>query len=442
MTPPTQARGLVISAPRSSSGKTTIVLGLLRAFARRGMRVSGAKCGPDYIDPAFHAVASGRPSLNLDAWAMEPPLVAGLAGRAASGSDLVLCEGSMGLFDGVPAEPGRSGSSADIAASTGWPVLLVVDASGQSQSAAAIVHGCATYDARIRLAGVVINKLASPRHTRLVGDAVRALGHTVIGSIPRTDSVSLPERHLGLVQASETSGLEALLDAMADLVEAHLDLDAIFEAARPLAAQPGQSSTDAIPPPGQRIALARDEAFSFTYPHLVESWRAAGAEIVPFSPLADEPPDPAADVCWLPGGYPELHAGRIAAASRFMGGLRQFASTRPVHGECGGYMVLGQTLTDAAGGMHEMAGLLGVCTSFAKRRMNLGYRDVELASDFCLGPRGTRLRGHEFHYSSVTDLGGDEPFAMARDAYGSEPAPSGSRRGLASGTFFHLIARV
>ncbi len=186
MTPTTQARGLVISAPRSSSGKTTIVLGLLRAFARRGMRVSGAKCGPDYIDPAFHAVASGRPSLNLDAWAMEPPLVAGLAGRAASGSDLVLCEGSMGLFDGVPAEPGRSGSSADIAASTGWPVLLVVDASGQSQSAAAIVHGCATYDARIRLAGVVINKLASPRHTRLVGDAVRALGHTVIGSIPRT----------------------------------------------------------------------------------------------------------------------------------------------------------------------------------------------------------------------------------------------------------------
>ncbi|MCP8939831.1 cobyrinate a,c-diamide synthase [Alsobacter sp. SYSU M60028] len=434
--------GLVISAPRSSSGKTTVMLGLLRALSRRGVSVAGAKNGPDYIDPAFHAVACGRESLNLDSWAMPPDFLAGLAAQAASSADLVLCEGSMGLFDGVPAPAGRSGSTADVAAATGWPVVLVVDVAGQSQSAAAVVHGCATYDPRIRLAGVVVNRSGSERHTRLVTGAIEALGHRIFGAIPRSDAVRLPERHLGLVQASETSGLDALLDAMADLVEAHLDLDAIMAAAAPFTPHALPSTESAPPPPGQRIALARDEAFSFVYPHIVAGWRARGAEIVPFSPLADEAPDPSCDICWLPGGYPELHAGRIASARRFLEGLREFAGTRPVHGECGGYMTLGRTLTDANGAAHEMAGLLGLSTSFAKRRMNLGYRDVELIEASCLGPAGARLRGHEFHYSSIVDAGGDAPFAMARDAYGSAPAPSGSRRGLVSGSFFHLIACV
>lgn len=437
MTMPTP--GLVIAAPRSSSGKTTVTLGLLRAFARRGLRVTGAKCGPDYIDPAFHAAATGRPSLNLDAWSMSPEMLGGLATQATADADLAFCEGLMGLFDGVPAAPGRSGSSADVAAALGWPVLLVLDVSGQSQSAAAIVKGCAVYDPRIRLAGVVINKAGSARHTRLVTDAVRALDIPVFGALPRSEAVSLPERHLGLVQASETSGLDRLLDGMADMVEAHLDLDAIQAAAAPLRAfGPGRV---ALRPPGQRIALARDEAFSFMYPHLLQEWRAAGAEIVPFSPLADEAPAANCDVCWLPGGYPELHAGRLAAATQFLDGLRAFAEHKPVHGECGGYMTLGRVLTDAAGVDHAMAGLLSVSSSFAKRKMNLGYRAVTLAADGVLGPAGTRLRGHEFHYASVTDLGGDEPFALAGDAYGSEPAPSGSRRGRVTGSFFHAIAQ-
>ncbi|PSC04844.1 cobyrinic acid a,c-diamide synthase [Alsobacter soli] len=434
------APGLVIAAPRSSSGKTTVTLGLLRAFARRGVRVTGAKCGPDYIDPAFHAAATGRPSLNLDAWAMAPELLGGLAQRATAEAELTLCEGLMGLFDGVPAGPGRSGSSADVAAALGWPVLLVLDVSGHSQSAAAVVKGCATYDPRIRLAGVVINKAGSARHIRLVAEAIAALGIPVFGALPRSEQVSLPERHLGLVQASETSGLDRLLDGMADLVEAHLDLDGIQAAAAPLAAA-GQVGA-ALRPPGQRIALARDEAFSFMYPHLLQDWRAAGAEIAPFSPLADEAPAADCDVCWLPGGYPELHAGRLAAASRFLSGLRAFAEAKPVHGECGGYMTLGRTLTDAAGVEHPMAGLLSVRTSFAKRKMNLGYRAVTLLADGPLGAAGARLRGHEFHYASVTDLGDDAPFALAGDAYGSEPAPSGSRRGLVTGSFFHVIAGI
>ena len=437
----TSTPGLVVAAPRSSSGKTTVTLGLLRAFSRAGIPVAGAKCGPDYIDPAFHAVAAGRPSLNLDAWAMDPTLVAGLAAQVAVDAELVLCEGLMGLFDGVPAEPGRSGSSADVAAATGWPVLLVLDVSGQSQSAAAVAKGCATYDPRVPVAGVIVNRSGSARHTRLVTDAIRALGLPVLGAIPRTEGVTLPERHLGLVQAGETADLDRRLDAMADLVSAHCDLDAIRAAARPLALS-GPGPGTPIPPPGQRIALAVDEAFSFTYPHLTQGWRAAGAEIVPFSPLADEAPAGDCDACWLPGGYPELHAGRLAAAMRFLSGTRAFARTRPVHGECGGYMTLGRTLTDAAGTHHAMLGLLDVSTSFAQRKMNLGYREATIVAGGPLGPAGTRLRGHEFHYASVTDRGSDEPFATVVDAYGSAPSPSGSRRGLVSGSFFHAIARV
>ncbi|MEJ1157185.1 cobyrinate a,c-diamide synthase [Prosthecomicrobium sp. N25] len=432
--------GLVIAAPRSGSGKTTVTLGLLRALRRRGLAVAGAKCGPDYIDPAFHEAASGRPSLNLDAWAMPPALVAGLAGAAADGADLVVAEGLMGLFDGVPGAPGRSGSSADIAAAAGWPVVLVLDVSGQSQSAAALVLGCARYDPRIRVAGVILNRVGSPRHRRLVGDAVEALGIPVLGSLPRDEAVTLPERHLGLVQAAETSGLDGILERMADFVEANTDLDRIVAAATASRLDAG-SLAAALPPPGQRIAVARDAAFTFLYPHLALGWRRAGAELVFFAPLADEPPPAGCDVCWLPGGYPELHAGALAGASQFLAGLRRFAETKPVHGECGGYMVLGRTLTDAAGVEHPMAGLLDVATSFARRRMTLGYRTATVLADGPLGPAGTVLKGHEFHYATVADAGSDEPFAAVTDAYGAAPAPAGSRRGRVTGSFLHAIAR-
>lgn len=437
----TPARGLLVAALRSSSGKTTVTLGALRALKRRGLAVAGAKCGPDYIDPAFHAAATGRPSLNLDSWSMPPALLARLAGETSAGADLLLAEGLMGLFDGVPGEAGRTGSSADVAATLGLPVVLVHDVSGQSQSAAAIVAGVKAYAPDLALAGVILNRVGSERHTRLVRDAIRAIGVDVLGAIPRTGDIAVPERHLGLVQAAETDGLEALLERMADLVEAHVDLDRMTRAARPL---PALDTTGAklLPPPGQRIAVARDAAFGFLYPHLLAGWRAAGADVEFFSPLADEAPSPRCDVCWLPGGYPELHAGRIAAASTFLDGLRRFATTKPVHGECGGYMVLGRSLTDAAGVTHPMTALLDVATSFEKRKMNLGYRTAETLSEGPLGPAGTRLRGHEFHYATIVDPGTDAPFGFAGDAYGSPQVPTGSRRGRVSGTFFHVIAPV
>ena len=277
----------------------------------------------------------------------------------------------MGLFDGIPGEPNRSGAASDLARLFGLPVLLVLDVSGQSQTAAAIAYGFAHYDPTVKIAGCVLNRAGSERHRKLCGDAIEAAGLPVVGTILRDPTLILPERHLGLVQASEHPEMDAHIERLADAMEASLDLDAIFRLAKPFDI-PSGSAEKSLAPPGQRIALASDAAFTFLYPHLAREWRAAGAEIVPFSPLADEAPPEDCDICWLPGGYPELHAGKLAAAANFKAGFSRFAATKPVHGECGGYMVLGETLEDAEGVTHEMAGLLSHRTSFARRKMNLG----------------------------------------------------------------------
>lgn len=432
--------GLLIAAPASGSGKTTVALGLARAFTRSGLSVQPFKSGPDYIDPAFHTAATGRASVNLDTWAMSRARLVALA-QVGEDADLILAEASMGLFDGV-ARSGETGTgaSSDLAGLFGWPVILVLDVSGQAQSAAATAIGFASYDPWIRLAGVILNKVASPRHEALVRAGMEAAGIPVLGALPRRPDLALPERHLGLVQADETAELETRLDTLADFLEAHTDLAAIRASAEGAAASEFAPAPPA-PPPGQRVALARDAAFSFVYPHLVNDWRAAGAEILPFSPLANEAPPANADACWLPGGYPELHAAALAAADRFRDGLRRFAATRPVHGECGGYMAMGAALIDAEGRAHEMAGLLGLVTSFAKRRMHLGYRLATLARPIPGHGAGRRLRGHEFHYASVAEQP-DTPLARVTDATGAEVAETGSARGRATGTFFHLIAEA
>jgi len=438
MNPP----GLLVAAPRSGSGKTTVTLGLMRALVRRGLRVRGAKCGPDYIDPAFHLAATGRPSVNLDSWAMPPELMAGLVANIGVDCDLVLAEALMGLFDGVEnCATGRCGSSADVAAATGWPVILVLDVSGQSQSAGAVAAGFAKFDPRIGIAGVVLNKVGSERHARLAIAGVEAAGLRVLGVLPRAGVPALPERHLGLVQAEETANLDRQLDALADAVAARIDLDSIVSLA---ACGFDRTAVAPMPfhPPGQRVALARDVAFSFVYSHVLAGWREAGAEIAMFSPLADEAPPANCDCTWLPGGYPELHAGRIAAASNFRSGLRRFAETRRVHGECGGYMVLGTSLVDAQGAHHAMVGLLGLSTSFAERSLHLGYREAKLDTDGPLGLAGARIRGHEFHYAKAIGTGGDAPFADVVDSAGRLIGDRGTRRGNVSGTFFHAMASV
>ncbi len=428
--------GLVIAAPASGTGKTTVMLGLLAALRDKGLTVQPFKNGPDYIDPAFHRAASGRWSFNLDTWAMPGTMLDGML-SVAEGADLVLAEGSMGLFDGVAAKGATgNGATADLSARMGWPVVLVIDASGQAQTAAAVAQGLARFRPGVRIAGVILNRVASPRHEALIRDGMAEAGLAVLGVLPKRAAIAMPERHLGLVQAEEQPALQALIAEAAQLMRNGVDLDALIAAAATTAHKTGPAR---ITPPGQRIALARDAAFSFVYPHLLHGWRAAGAEILPFSPLADEGPDPSADVCWLPGGYPELHGPTLSAASRFRAGLRAFAGTKPVHGECGGYMAMGQAIIDKDGARHDMVGLLGLVTSYAQRKMHLGYRKAQLAQAMPGFAARTALCGHEFHYSSILDQP-DTPLAQVTDATGVPVPETGSTRlqpggGLSTGTF-------
>ena len=433
-------RGLIMAAPHSGAGKTTVTLALLAALARRGDVVRAAKAGPDYIDPGFHAAVTGSAGVNLDSWAMPGKLLDALAAQAAHGADLLVIEGVMGLFDGAPGISGRRGTTADLAAHFGLPVVLVIDVARQAQSAAALVRGFAAHDPAVRTAGVILNRVGSERHRALVADAIAALAIPVLGALPREAAVTLPERHLGLVQAGEHSDLATFVARLADMAERYFDLDAIRASAAPIRLAATASAALPLPPPGQRVALASDRAFTFVYPHVINAWRNAGAEILHFSPLADEPPPERADSCWLPGGYPELHAQALANAAKFSAGLRRFAETRPVHGECGGYMVLGERLEDAAGRHHPMTGLLGHATSFAKRKLHLGYRTARLLADGALGRGGASIRGHEFHYASLTSAGSDAPFAEITDSEGRALEKAGGRRGRVTGTFFHAIA--
>lgn len=427
-------KGIIIAAPRSGAGKTTVTLGLLRALHRNGIVAQPYKCGPDYIDPAFHAAACGRNSFNLDTWAMRPALIEDLITRTAADAEIAIAEGVMGLFDGAAiAGQSGTGSTADLAAVTGWPVVLVLDIWAQAQTAAAVVLGCKAYRPDVALAGVILNGVSSPRHAETVAEAIIALGVPVLGRLFKSADIALPERHLGLVQAAETGDLDARLDAVAAAIRDAVSLDGIIAAAAPLRAH-RDHGTGAVhlTPPGQRIALARDAAFSFTYPHILQGWRDAGAEIVPFSPLADEAPDASCDAVWLPGGYPELHAATLANAESFRRGM-QAAALRgaAIHGECGGYMVLGAGLVTADGERCAMLGLLGLETSFAERRLHLGYRR---ASD----EAGRETFGHEFHYATVV-ANPDAPFADIRDIAGTIAGDQGARRGNVTGTFFHLI---
>jgi cobyrinic acid a,c-diamide synthase len=438
--------GLIIAAPRSGAGKTTVTLGLLRALRRRGLAVQPFKCGPDYIDPAFHEVAAGHPSYNLDSWAMGAGLIATLAATASMDAEISVAEGVMGLFDGAAAR-GQSGSgtTADLASLLGWPVVLVLDVTGQTETAAAVALGCARYRDDIDIAGVILNRVASARHLALIAPAFERIKLPVFGAVLRDERIALPERHLGLVQAREIAAIDQHLDRLADVVDAAVDVDAIRRSARSAKVLPATSdersneSQHHLPPPGQRIALAQDRAFSFMYPHLLRQWRRAGAEIIPFSPLADEAPDDTADAVWLPGGYPELHAGTLASAHSFRAGLRTLAERSiPIHGECGGYMVLGRGLEDADGRRHEMTGLLGLETSFLERKLHLGYRRARLQRDCSLGAEGTEVFGHEFHYASTVSVNGDS-LVDCRDASGTKVPEQGARQGPTTGTFFHVI---
>ena len=427
--------GLIIAAPGSGSGKTTVTLGLLRALRTESAHgaVRGAKSGPDYIDPRFHQAACGVPCYNLDAWAMPPARIRALA----AGNGLLVIEGAMGLFDGAP--PEGKGATADLARILGLPVILVVDAARMAQSVAPLVQGFAAHDPTVKIAGVILNRVGSDRHARMLKTALVPTGIRVLGAIPRDAALALPARHLGLVQAGEHPDIEGFLNRAAGMVKQHIDLDALQALAHPFQAA---GAFDTVKPRNtfkRRIAIARDAAFAFTYAQDLAHWRHAGAELCFFSPLANEPV-PKADIIYLPGGYPELHARRLSAATVFMQSLRNASEDVDIYGECGGYMTLGETLVDAEGTAHAMAGLLPLVTSFAERRLHLGYRrlrGMHGSEARRLGAAG-QFNGHEFHYATTLKAEG-APLWQAEDAEGNALPPMGLVNGRTYGSFAHVI---
>jgi cobyrinic acid a,c-diamide synthase len=428
---------ILIAATRTSSGKSTVTLGILRALRNRRLRVSSLKVGPDYIDPGFHAAATSRPCLNLDAWAMRLGTLAGTEREISRDADMVVGEGVMGLFDGAA---DGTGSTADLAALLGVPVILIVDAESMGPSLAAIVEGFARFRDDVEIAGVILNRVSGAGHARLLLEACEARFSTpVIGWLPRDERLTLARRHLGLVQASEHDELEAFLDGAGSLIETQLDLDRLLRLARPAAIDALTSPLAPIPPLGQRIAVASDAAFAFAYESHLAGWRNAGAEIEFFSPLQDEPPSASCDAVYLPGGYPELHGARLAAARRFSSGLRA-ATLRgaAVYGECGGYMVLGRSLIDRDGIQHAMTGLLPVATRFGEARPRLGYRRIATLAHSPLGRTNSLFRGHEFHYAQES-MNHGSPLFSNRDARGAELGPAGCIEGRVMGSFLHLI---
>jgi cobyrinic acid a,c-diamide synthase len=434
--------GLILAAPASGSGKTLVTAGLARCLRGRGWRVATAKAGPDFVDPGFHALASGRPCQNLDVWAMRGPTIAALLRRLEADADIVLCEGAMGLFDGTGSD-GEVGSTAELARITGWPVVLVVDARGQGASVAALIRGFVGHRSEVTVVGVLFNRVSGTRHKMVVeAAAARALpAFAVLGSFPANSALILPTRHLGLVPFPENRDAERIIDDAAAAIDRSLDVDRLVRLARPARLCDAGEATGILPL-GRHIAIARDDAFCFLYPAMLDGWRRAGAEISFFSPLAGEIPAAQADAVYLPGGYPELWADRIAAAAAFFADLRRAAAAgTPVYGECGGFMVLGEALIDATGNSFRMAALLPLVTSFAERRLTLGYRQMALVADGPLGHACASFRGHEFHYATVVQEGAADRLWRMSDAAGDDLGMAGLRCGSVFGSFLHLVDR-
>ncbi|MFD8387856.1 cobyrinate a,c-diamide synthase [Streptomyces sp. NPDC059680] len=409
---------LVIAAPSSGSGKTTVATGLMAAFAARGLAVSPHKVGPDYIDPGYHALATGRVGRNLDAYLCGPELVAPLFLHGARGCDIAVVEGVMGLYDGAAGE-GELASTAHVAKLLRAPVVLVVDASSQSRSVAALVHGFASWDPQVRVGGVILNKVASDRHEELLREALDSAGVPVLGALRRAGQVSTPSRHLGLVPVAErgAAAVEAVA-AMAVQVGQGCDLDALEALARSAGALPGGSApwTPASaahrprPSAGRRapvVAVAGGSAFTFSYAEHTELLTAAGAEVVTFDPLRDEQlPDGAAGLV-IGGGFPEVHAAELSANEPLRKAIAELAlSGAPVAAECAGLLYLCRELDG-----QPMCGVLDA-TARMTERLTLGYRDAVAVGDSVLAAAGTRMRGHEFHRTVV------EPGAGAAPAWG------------------------
>jgi cobyrinic acid a,c-diamide synthase len=399
-------RVLVVAGVSSGVGKTTVTLGLLEALRRRGLTVQAFKVGPDFIDPGFHELVSGRPSYNLDGWMCGRDRVLEAVARHAAGADLVLVEGVMGCFDGVDGTS-EDGSTAQVAKWLGAPVVLVIDAHSQSRSAAAVALGFERFDPDLRIGAVIANRVGGEAHARWVHEAIASSCRAApAGAIPRDDTIALPERHLGLVTAAEGPLTPELRGRLAEIIERAVDLDRLLEIAAPVRDARPAATAPAAAGARARIGVARDAAFQFYYAENLDRLRAAGAELVFWSPLTDgELPD--VHGLYFGGGYPELHAARLAARADLHKAIRRFAEAgRPVYAECGGLMYLADALEDVDGVLHRMVGLLPASVRMRPRRLTLAYTEVAFTADTPIGGAGATARGHEFHYSALDPVPG------------------------------------
>lgn len=394
-------RLLVVAGTGSGVGKTTVTLGLLEAYRRRGLTVQAFKVGPDFIDPGFHELVTGRPSFNLDGWMCGRDWVRATVAQRAATADLAVVEGVMGCFDGADAT-GDDGSTAQVAKWLGAPVVLVIDASGQSRSAAAVVQGFERFDPDLRVVAVIANRVGGQGHGAWIREAIRASCSAVpLGAIPHREDLALPERHLGLVTAREGTLTADHRRRLAETIEASVDLDQLLALAAPPVVE---SATPPAPAPARvraRIGVAHDDAFQFYYPDNLELLRAAGAELVFWSPLTDAGlPD--VDGLYFGGGYPELHARRLSENASVMKAVGECAAIgRPIYAECGGLMYLAETLENLEGERYSMAGVLPTIVHMTPRRMVLGYAEVSFVASTPLGDAGALARGHEFHFSTI-----------------------------------------
>ncbi|MEI7645625.1 MAG: cobyrinate a,c-diamide synthase [Chloroflexales bacterium] len=450
---------LLLAAPMSGSGKTTITAGLIAALAARGLQVAPFKCGPDYIDPSYHALAAGRPCANLDAWMVPPAQIPAVLARHSAGADIAMVEGVMGLFDGYAGDD-DAGSSAHIARLTATPVVVVLSVQAMARTAAALVAGLRDFDPRVYVAGVILNNVGSPRHAQLVTQAIeRDTGLPVLGALAREAALNLPERHLGLVPTAEPGRWQTWIAQVRARVEADIDLDRLLAIARRAPAidvgakhrpeiglgerQPCWANASLLQG-GPTIAVARDAAFSFLYEENLDLLRAAGAQICFFSPLHDRALPSGTRAIYLCGGFPELYAAQLSANQPLRESLRAAAvAGLPIYAECGGLMYLTEAVVDAEGQTHPLVGLLPGRSAMTGR-LTLGYRTVQAQADSWLWRLGETVRGHEFHYSIWEQRPSALPwlYACLPDAMRPAPTPEGAQQGTILASYIHLHFRA
>lgn len=437
---------IVIAGVSSGVGKTTLTLGLLATFRRRGLTVQAFKVGPDFIDPGFHALVTGRPSYSLDSWMCSRETVVATVASQAAEADLALIEGVMGCFDGLEGKS-EEGSTAQVAKWLGAPVILVVDARAMARSAGAVVLGFERFDPELNLAGVIFNRVAGETHYRWLSESMEGSCRSIpLGFLPRRESLTLPERHLGLVTAAEQSLPREFLDELVAVIEESVDLDRLLALAQ---SRVMRSDADVVQGAGKaelkgllprvRIGVARDSAFQFYYPANFDLLRSAGAELVFWSPLRDADL-PEVDALYLGGGYPEVYALELSQNATMLKAIRRFAdSGRPIYAECGGLMYLAERMEDLQGTEHPMLGLLPTTVRMKPKRLTLGYAEVEVTRDTPLAPAGTVIRGHEFHASRIEEVPPSVPRAYrVRLRRGEPPRAEGYLVGNALMSYVHL----